>query len=224
MSTSFSNPLFLKANHSFYAISSLFTNCFRKLTCVPSPQKDLYLDVIIISIISKILFIITFVFPFITTINIRKSNFNKIWCLSFRKKLLLLIDFILAIYSSRKNRRFILLLFILADGFINLIPQTAFVYRLYYSLPILLILVIETQKNSKARFYCYLSMIFLIIKGFWVLTEINPKAFSLIDPRTMSLFVIFHFYFLIKAGVINFVSNLHFNYKSLKIEKNVISE
>lgn len=181
----------LPYNHSFSAIGTLATDCVFKQTCDTFKE-----DTVRISLVSFILFFATFILPFITTSFIAKKIYKlkfTFWSLTIKAPLF--------IYNAREDKRFILFLFILADALVNLIPRLSFDYRLYFSLPILFLLWKESRVNDKARFYCYLSMIFLIIKGLWIFTIINPKGMNLLEPRGMSLFVVLHFYFLIKAGI-----------------------
>ncbi len=195
----------LPYNHSFSAIGTLATDCVFKQTCDTFKE-----DTVRISLVSLILFFSTFILPFITTSFIAKKIYKlkfTFWRLAIKAPLF--------IYNVREDKRFILFLFIFADALVNLIPRLSFDYRLYFSLPILFLLWKESRVNNKARFYCYLSMIFLIIKGLWIFTVIDPKGMNLFEPRGMSLFVVLHFYFLIKAGIENLLPNKAVNKISL---------
>ena len=179
-------PERLALNHSFEATASLFADCADAGTCTDAPVSRFTT-----LLTSRIPLVFTFGLPMIPLF----IKFIRVLQVHSYKTFRLLVQF-------RNDRRVILLLFIIADAGINLIPQVSFVYRLYYSLPILLVAYREVQKNSKAQLFCVLSMICLIIKGFWINYTIQPQQTIFFDPRVMNFFVILHFYFLIKAGAV----------------------
>ncbi|MBI3985224.1 MAG: hypothetical protein HY344_04820 [Candidatus Levybacteria bacterium] len=206
----FNEPRYLSINHSFEATASLLTSCVYKHTCAVLDDRVVYRDVVIISAISKAMFILVFIIPFISIFRKTKDfiidTLNKIR----KKNRKVLTDIINNLNYWRLNKALVILLFILADAVINLIPQSSFTYRLYYSLPIILLLWVETRENSKARFYCYISTLALLLKGLWIFTSIDPRGMTLFDPRFMNIFVLIHFYFLIKAGIENMLQNSFF--------------
>ncbi|MCL4417623.1 MAG: hypothetical protein M1365_13175 [Actinobacteria bacterium] len=193
----------LQYNYSFSAIASLATNCVQKKNCRGSQ------DSLVISTISLLLFLFTFIYPFVGNRIIRKKLLN--WSIHVKKRMenginlmqaLVIIKLgIKRILKERMNKYFTILLFILSNAALILVPEQTYPYRLYYSLPLLVILWRETEKNMKARLYCLLSIIFLSIKGFWILNDINPAGFNIFEARGMVIFVILSFYFMIKASL-----------------------
>lgn len=181
----FFEPGRLAVNHSFEAIASLFTNCTFRGSCIDNSWDSLKISMISISLL-----LVVFVFPIVPLVVklIRNTRHQFLWAC-------------LRIYHLRRDRRVILFMFIVADAVINLIPQTSYAYRLFYSLPIVLIAYREATMNPDIKWYVYLSMIFLAIKGFWIYYILNFKGWTIYDPRAMSLFVILHFYFLMKSGL-----------------------
>ena len=111
-------------------------------------------------------------------------------------------------HDTRLNKYFVILLFILAVAAMNLLPEFSFTYRLWYSLPLLLLLWKETENHKKARLYCLLSIICLSVKGLWIYTNVDPNGFNIFESRGLSLFVVLHFYFMIKAGIELFLKNV----------------
>ncbi len=192
-------------NHSLAATASLFTSCIFKQTCV-EPR-----DILIISTVTKALFLAVFVLPFLSISQLRKKIISSglYFLQNFRESINQVIKnlpkIVKKIYLSQE---WILLLFILIDALINLVPKYSFGFRLYYSLPILLILLGTTERKPRVQFYVILSMLFLALKGLWIFLETHPKGMYLFEPRGMNFWVILHFYFLIKAGLINL--NLRF--------------
>lgn len=165
----------LAVTHSLEATVSLFVPCGAG---VCSNE-----NIIFISFVSKILFIVLFVIPVgVLLLRLMKKN---------REQLMI----------HMKDKTFILFFFIFIDAFINLFLQISFLYRLSYSVPILLLVYRETAPNSRSRWYCYLSMIFLAVKGLWISYTIIPVGISIFDARAMNLFVVLHFYYLVKAGL-----------------------
>jgi len=188
----------IQYNHSLAATASLFTSCIWKQTCSNAA------DIIIISTVSKFLFVVTFVFP-VFTLSKARRKIVYVSMLTFKKMRngIPIVDRILKqIDSGFHNRSWIVFLFIIGDALINLVPTYSFTFRLYYSLPILLILFKETEDNSQARKYCVFSMVFLAIKGLWIFLVVNPYGADLFEPRGMNFFVILHFYYAIKAGAV----------------------
>ncbi len=179
-------PERLALNHSFEATATLFTRCGRSGTCA-----EVAVSRFATLLLSRIPLTFLFVFPTLPlwVSIIKTANMRPYKIMRFLTRL-------------RNDRRVILLFFIIADAGINLVPQVSFVYRLYYSLPILLILFKEVQRDFKARWFCVLSMISLVLKGFWINYMIQPKEMILFDARMMNVFVILHFYFMIKAGAV----------------------
>lgn len=191
----------LQYNYTFNAIASLATNCVQRQNCQGA------LDVLIISSISVLLFIFTFVIPFLAIRpfkNIlmyfyKQPNFDFL----SRKNFKIAVQWL---NKQRLNKNFIILLFILSVAASVLLPRITILYRLYYTLPLLMLLWKETEKNKKARIYCLLSIICLGIKGLWILNDVYPPGFNIFEARGMVIFVVLGFYFMIKSGIELFVS------------------
>jgi len=190
----------LQNNHSLSATLTLFSdNCVQNQNCNIELSSFPWL---------------IFIFMLLSLI-IPSSLYKKV-LVRPRKTYLFLFDEVKKINLSgllfwininKENKSLILLTIAMADAFINLIPKIAYNYRLYYSLPIIFILYSFTESNGKARFSCYLSMLFLIIHGVWFVTKVETQGFGLFDARVMNIFVILHFYFLIKSAFENFLYN-----------------
>lgn len=164
----------IRWDHSFDGLATLATDCIYRKTCNFRPDSTT------ISVISKFLFVLVFIFPFLTAHFLKKQN-------------------IIALFKPMKSS--VLFWFIVSTAIFNLVIRFSYDYRLYYSLPIILILLRETKEDSQARLCCYLSMIFLSIKGFWIFYLLIPQGMTLFDPRIMQVFVMLHYYYLIKSGL-----------------------
>jgi hypothetical protein len=105
------------------------------------------------------------------------------------------------IINQRLNKKFIILLLIFSVASFILIPGITYGYRLYYYFPLLMILWKESGNIKKVKFYALLSIVFFIIKGFWMPPFINPFGFDIFDARFTNVFLILSFYFAIKAGI-----------------------
>ncbi|MBI3985225.1 MAG: hypothetical protein HY344_04825 [Candidatus Levybacteria bacterium] len=171
-------------NHSPAALASYFTDCLKTQNCEAYPNN----------LLTLIIVLLTFVIAFFSRNFFKKKNLVKL--ISLLKSPILYKRYLLKLKTNKYSLIF-LLTFITA--FINLVPEIAFNYRLYYSLPIVLILLTETQNQTKAKFYCYLSMIFLVLGGLWIV-NLSPSIKGIIDARLMNIFIIFHFIFLIKSS------------------------
>lgn len=199
-------------NHSFAATATIFSNCLSHQNC----ESTLGYGFI------SILVFVTFIGPFISQgyifklikesmIKIKKSVKKKIsvkklssdFKKSFLKRLCYLLN---CIKIQRYNKGIFILLLVLCDAVINLLPKVIFNYRLYYSLPILLVFYLGAIKDEKTKTYLIFSAIFLSLKGLWVV-KFNLEDSGLLDPRILNLFVILHFYFLIRAGLENLINN-----------------
>jgi hypothetical protein len=168
-------------NHSFAALASLATDCIYKNIIYPMEHYK------IIGILSKIFLIFTFVLPTVTYIS-RKTVTNLGKTLAW-------------IIRERRNEKLRMLAIVYTLAAINLLPSFSINYRLYYSLPVLFFLWLDTKSNASARWNLILSMIFLGFKGLWLLTGIEPRGMTLIDVRIMNIFVLLHFFFMIKAAL-----------------------
>jgi hypothetical protein len=178
-------------NHSLAAISTLFLNCEDLRAC--SSSSLLFITEILLGFITIIL-------PFTSRKTIIKLfGFGKL----FLAKSLEEVD----------KKKLIILLFVFANAVVNLIPAISYEYRLFYSLPIVLILLKETGGNRKARFYCLLSMMLLLLNGLWI-TKFYDNDAGIFPAQLMNLFVLGHFYFMLKSSVENLKSEGE--YKSLK--------
>jgi len=197
----------ININHSFSSFLSIISDCVYNQTC------DRGLSNSYINLFSfGFLFISVFVLPFLPLI---KITYKFIKTKSFLPVLKIIL---LNLYDERKNIKLILILFVLADAAINLLPTIAYDYRLFYSLFIIFFLFNNTRKNSKANFYCILSMIFFLLKGLWIFTNLNAKGMSVFEARGMNIFVILHFYFLIKSALENYKENFYLNIKNLIVK------
>jgi hypothetical protein len=195
------NPGYLGFNHTFAATASLFTSCVAKKSCDYFKE-----DARVISTLKTLFIIFVYILPFIQILNIKQvmqnlqSNImqHKNQKRSSQKKK--------SVYNYLntyiRTPHGILLLYILSYILINSIPNAAFLYRLYYALPIIGILWIKTEHIHDARYTLILSMVFLILKGQWINYTIRPYGFSLADPRAMNFFVILHMYYLLKTGIL----------------------
>jgi len=164
-------------NHSFYVVSTYFTRCIELNTCSSENTGVL---------IAALLFIFTFLVPFLILKPIRKFNINK-------TSLISLLNF-------KKNKELALVFFALSDAFINLCFKIVYDYRLFFSLVVTLIIFKESVRSKMALTYCYLSMFSLLLGGLWVL-QLNPTELWTIDSRLLKFFIIFHYFFLILASL-----------------------
>ena len=207
----------MRLNTSFNAIGSLMTNCVQRFNC--ESQADAF----VITMVSVFLFIFTFIVPFVATdfIKLRLFKLSKHIAESLKAGRIFPINLIRAIKlgiswvsRQRLNKYFILLLSILAVASLNLLPRYSFLYRLYYSLPLLILLLKETKSNEKAKFYYLLSIICLSIRGLWIFIGVNPGGFNIFESRGLSLFTVLHYFFLIRTGIelliVNKLSRLDF--------------
>lgn len=166
----------LWANHSPFAIATYFSGCMNLGTC----NSDLTNNVIAITIIA-----FTFIMPFLLSItfrNILKKN---------------LINYFL---SNWRSKEIFLILIVLSVAVANMFIKIAYDYRLYFSFIITLIIFKESAKSKKALTYCYFSMFSLLLGGTWFM-QVFPNQFWTIDSRLMGIFIIFHFFFLIRASI-----------------------
>ncbi len=130
-------------NHSLVDISSFFSRCLELNTCETQHVNGY---------ISSILFILTFITPFLLVkplnlIVVAKKN-------------------VYSILKALNSKETALVLFVFSIGLINLSFNTAaYDYRLYLSVPITLIVLKESQKIINALIYCYLSMFSLLLGG-----------------------------------------------------------
>ncbi|OGG11991.1 hypothetical protein A2Z00_02075 [Candidatus Gottesmanbacteria bacterium RBG_13_45_10] len=168
-------------NHSFTAFTSLATDAVSRQSWHPNREYK------IIGILSGILFLFTFVLPIVMDVPMR-----------LLKKIPRYVRHLLA---HRCDNRLQILAIVYVIAFINLVPEISFNYRLYYSLPLLFILYLDTKHRSTARWYLILSLCFLGIKGLWVLMTQEPKGMTIFDIRATNVFVVLHFFFLIKAAI-----------------------
>ncbi len=124
-----------------------------------------------------------------------------VFIMPFRRFLGKINIFAISLIKNRKDPTVLLLFLALGSATINLIPQSSYAYRLYFSLPLAIILYSQTEKNQPARIYALLAMLFLNLKGLWFIHDVSQNGFSLIDTRFVNLLVLFHFYFLIKSSL-----------------------
>ncbi len=172
----FSNHLW--ANHSLYAITSLFAGCVESNSCNMQIEST--------SII-LLLFFFTFVMPFFLYNPLKKIVINRNPFLVFQK--------------LRENKEFAVVLFVIVVAFINLAFKVIYDYRLFYSLIVTLILLKECALSKRALVYCYLSMFSLLLGGIWALRLIPNEPWT-IDARLLKFFIVFHFFFLILSALI----------------------
>lgn len=168
----FSQPFYLVSNHSIRAISTLLTNCANKGTCLARFG--------LVSFISKFWLLFVFVLPFIS---LGKKNFSKLFS-----------------YLILRKRELYILLYIVSCAVINLIPNSVYTYRLLYSIPIILVLLIDFDRTLKERVLFFKSVLCLMIAGLWFCYYLS-NGFSLFDVRVKNIFVVLHFYYLIKLGI-----------------------
>ncbi len=168
----FSQPFYLVSNHSIKAISTLFTGCVNKGTCL--------IRFGLVSFISKFWLLFVFVLPFI---HLRKKNIFKMFS-----------------YLVLKKRELYILLYILSCAVINLIPNSVYAYRLLYSIPIMLVLLTEVDKDSKEKVLFLKSVLCFMVAGLWFCYYLS-NGFSLFDVRVKNIFILLHFYYLIKLGL-----------------------
>ena len=167
----------LWGNHSLYAIASFFSGCIDSAKC---NNQVVYIPIVIL------LFLFTFLVPFLISRPFKKNFFKGIGYSAFLK--------------LRKNKSFIIVLLVISVAFINLAFRVVYDYRLFYSLVISLILLKESTKLKNASTYCYLSMFSLLLGGIWAL-KLNPNEPWTIDARLIKFFIIFHFFFLILSSI-----------------------
>lgn len=169
--TDFDRVQHLTYNHSAQALATWFTSCVATRVCMSDKE-----DVRIESIISWVILLSVFILPFISKDGMRLGT------RLFQKENLFL-------YVS------------LAVAAINLIPQSSFIYRLYYSLPVALLMLVYVQRYRKSSVFLILSISMLILKGMWMNIVLQSQGWALADVRIWNLLVPLHYYFLIRAGL-----------------------
>jgi len=185
----FAHPGYLWYNHAFTATGSLFTDCVKRGAC------DAPADTAVIYALWIVFFLFTFVGPLIDT---RQTSAVFDALRSLPQKIAMLLQ---RVVRSPRHPGAIMFLASLSVASFNLLPIFALNQRLYFSIPILLLLYTATEKNSEARYYCILSMVFLLIKGLWIFTGLRPEGFYPFEVRGMNFFVILHFFFLLKSSL-----------------------
>lgn len=136
----FNSRYFLRYNHSFEATATVFTDCFAKASCLEGGVDRM-----------KIIFTWASMFIFV-------------FIMPFRRFLGKINIFAISLIKNRKDPAVLLLFLALGSATINLIPQSSYAYRLYFSLPLAIILYSQTEKNQPARIYALLAMLFLNLK------------------------------------------------------------
>ena len=164
-------------NHSVYSIASFFTDCVNKNTCDTQPANI---------IMALSLLFLTFIIPLLLVKPVNRIAVNKNIFSSFLK--------------LRKDKELALVLFVLSVAFINLSFKIVYDYRLFFSIPITLILLRETAKIKNALVYCYLSIFSLFLGGMWIM-KFGALDFGIIDARFLKLFFVLHFFFLILSAL-----------------------
>lgn len=177
-------------SNSIWANHSIYAVASYFANCADSNTCD---NKISYKLITLSLFLFTFIIPFLLNPSLRKS-------------------------SLKKNKEFAILLFVLAVAFINLAFKVAYDYRLYFSIPVTLILFKETIKLKSASTYCYLSMFFLLFGGIWAIS-LTPNDPWTIDPRLLKIFFIFHFFFLILSSLVNWKESQVKGTLNMKVNK-----
>jgi hypothetical protein len=186
----FAIPGYLQFNHTFSAIGSLFTDCVSRGAC-NTPK-----DSLIINIIWIILFCVTFPGVLIETGSLHRFITS---VLRIPARIAILIR---QVFKKRDHSGTVFILAAVSCAIINLVPLFALDQRLYYSIPVLIFLWVTIENNKNARFYCLLSMIFLLIKGWWIFTDILPGGFNIFEIRGMDVFVVAHYFFLMKSALV----------------------
>lgn len=168
----------LWANHSLYATASFFTGCDVSKTCETQIANTL---------LALTFFLIMFITPFLFFIQKKKIYFNR--------------NTYTSILNLQKNKYIAIIFFILSIGLANFVFKVAYDYRLYFFLPIALILLRESEKSKKALAFCYLAMFSLLLGGVWILPIGNNVQPWTVDSRLLSIFFIFHYFFLILSAI-----------------------
>ena len=189
----FSLPSYLVFNHSIPAISTLFTNCVKEKNCLLNNSLTNFVT----QFFSIAIFLFVFVLPFISIKSIFKIINQKI---VNRKIFQIIFVSLYKVFTKRRNWRILMFLFILSTAIINLIPKNAYTYRLLYSIPLIFLLINETRNNQEQRHLLLLSIFFFTLNGLWFFFQIKPEGWNMFDARFMNLFLIIHYYFLIKLG------------------------
>jgi len=205
---SFAQIFRMQHNYSFNALASLATNCVQKQTC------EGQFDSLIISGISISLFIFVFIVPFLTARPIKNKliylikqiNLGSISKIHYKSVISIIRSGLQWLNKQRSNKGWIILLFILSVADLILLPEQTYPYRLYFVLPLLMVLWKETANNKRARIYCLLSIICLSIKGLWIFMDVYPSGFNILEARGMVIFVVLSYYFMIKSGIALFVA------------------
>ncbi|MBI5449211.1 hypothetical protein HY948_02730, partial [Candidatus Gottesmanbacteria bacterium] len=168
----------LSYNHSAQALATWFVPCVASRTCISDASNANSIFFISWIYISGV-----FVLPFF-------SKDGKQW-------------FVRLFHDARMlgEHQNIFLYSALAVAAVNLIPQSSFIYRLYYSFSLLLVMLAYVKKDSKSRMYLMFSLSTLTIKGLWVNLRLHPEGLRLDDVRVWNLLVFFHLYFFIRAGL-----------------------
>ncbi|HLD25159.1 MAG TPA: hypothetical protein VJB96_04555 [Patescibacteria group bacterium] len=174
----FASHLNILYNHSFAAMASMFTDCFRDQTC---RNAD---DVRKIRFVSFVLAMFVFALPW------RERFTANLW-LAWR-----------VLLAHRRRWSVMLLAIAYFVAVINLLPRFSFDYRLYFSLPIVIYLYNASKGNDRARYYCLLSMLFLGLKGLWIGQYIHPAGMNIFEARGLHFFVALHYFALIKSAIL----------------------
>jgi hypothetical protein len=201
-------------NHSIAATLTIFNSCPFDYSC----SDDNFL--ILAKILTTLFFIILLV-PFrliykkrreLKQIDIQVKSLVRSSRVFYRLCRRVMLDYSNNAFALRAA--LVIFLFSLIHVYINIAPRIAFDYRLYFSVPILLVIMVKTIKLEKALIYCLVSMMSLILGGLWVVS-FTGSDIKIVDSRIMNIFIYIHFFFLVKSSMLL----LKFNYSKYKNEK-----
>lgn len=198
-------------NHSVAATLTIFNSCPFNYSC--SDDNFLMLSKIFVFLFFAIL-LTPFRLIYKNLRSFRIANYQTKRLIKRMKLLYKLSKKTMTDYSKNAialKTALILFFFSAIHVYINMAPKIAFDYRLYFSVPILLIIMVKTIDVDKALKYCLLSMIFLIIGGLWIV-GFTGTDIRIVDSRIMNLFIYIHFFFLMKSTIVL----LKFNYAKYK--------
>lgn len=180
----FDDYRFITFNHSFEAVSTLITTCVGSHSCLKDGRF-----LLIIKLTALILSFLVYCYPVISLLREKGNGLREFINILKRH-----------IGENRYHLSGFFLLLSYGSAFINLSPNSVYLYRLYYSLPVVMIFFVSSLQNRRVRNLIVKSMVFLLLKGLWLFISVDPNGFNLFDARMMSAFVLLHYYYLIKAS------------------------
>jgi len=198
-------PVMLSYNDSLQATASLVSVCRQIRSC----NRENFLELISYYFVIVILFCSVFLLPLVDFV---VDILRKIRKISVQ---------VLVIMKNIRPSSWAIIILCIGTAIINTIPESTYVYRIVYSLPVIILLLAYTEVNRNSKAYLMLSIVCFSIKNMWTGQLVNPLVFSVFDPRILNVFLFLHYYFLIKSGLAIFAEDFIFQAKKFKLyEKN----